>query len=170
MATGSPAFLLLMMLYMANKETMPDSLRKNAAHNTLFALPLIFGLIGLFYQFKKNKGDAIAATLLFYCSGLAIIIYINQSGMQPRERDYAYAGSFYAFAIWIGLAVLYFIDLALKWDKTLVKNILIKGGIFSALLSFALYECRLRWSGKPGRGYWNFYCVCFGRGRIAIRC
>jgi hypothetical protein len=117
--------------------TMPDSLRKNAAHNTMFALPLIFGLIGLFYQFKKNKGDAIAATLLFYCSGLAIIIYINQSGMQPRERDYAYAGSFYAFAIWIGLAVLYFIDLALKWDKTLVKNILVKGSIFSALLSLA---------------------------------
>ncbi|MES2372127.1 MAG: DUF2723 domain-containing protein [Bacteroidota bacterium] len=119
------------------QKTMPDSLRKNAAHNTLFALPLILGLIGLFYQFKKNKGDAIAATLLFYCSGLAIIVYINQSGMQPRERDYAYAGSFYAFAIWIGLAVLYFIDLALKWDKTLVKNILIKGGIFSVLLSFA---------------------------------
>lgn len=118
------------------QETMPDSLRKNAAHNTLFALPLILGLIGLFYQFKKNKGDAIAATLLFYCSGLAIIVYINQSGMQPRERDYAYAGSFYAFAIWIGLAVLYFIDLALKWDKTLVKTILIKGIIFSALLSF----------------------------------
>jgi hypothetical protein len=116
--------------------TMPDSLRKNAAHNTMFALPLIFGLIGLFYQFKKNKGDAIAATLLFYCSGLAIIIYINQSGMQPRERDYAYAGSFYAFAIWIGLAVLYFIDLALKWDKTLVKNILVKGSIFSAAAEF----------------------------------
>jgi hypothetical protein len=118
------------------QETMPDSLRKNAAHNTLFALPLILGLIGLFYQFKKNKGDAIAAALLFYCSGLAIIVYINQSGMQPRERDYAYAGSFYAFAIWIGIAVLYFIDLALKWDKTLVKNMLIKGGIFSGILGF----------------------------------
>ncbi|MES2328234.1 MAG: DUF2723 domain-containing protein [Bacteroidota bacterium] len=118
-----------------NQDAMPEGLKKNKAHNTLFALPLILGLIGLFYQFKKNKGDAIAATLLFYCSGLAIIVYINQSGMQPRERDYAYAGSFYAFAIWIGLAVLYFIDLASKWDKALVKNMLIKGGISSAALT-----------------------------------
>jgi hypothetical protein len=86
-----------------NQDEMPDSLRNNKAHNTLFALPLILGLIGLFYQFKKRKGDALATTLLFYWTGLAILIYINQSGMQPRERDYAYVGSFYAFAVWIGI-------------------------------------------------------------------
>jgi hypothetical protein len=118
-----------------NQEAMPDALRNNRARNTLFALPLVLGLIGLFYQFKKNKGDALAATLLFYCMGLAIVIYINQPGMQPRERDYAYAGSFYAFAIWIGLAVLYFIDLASKWDRVLLKKMLVKGGFFAALLS-----------------------------------
>jgi len=117
-----------------NQDTMPGSLQNNKAHNTLFALPLVFGLIGLFYHFKKRNGDALATFLLFFWTGLAIIIYINQSGMQPRERDYAYAGSFYAFAIWIGLSVLYFIDLATKWDKTLVKNILISGAIFSAAL------------------------------------
>jgi hypothetical protein len=118
-----------------NQDEMPDSLRNNKAHNTLFALPLILGLIGLFYQFKKRKGDALATTLLFYWTGLAILIYINQSGMQPRERDYAYAGSFYAFAVWIGLAVLYFIDLASKWDKALVKSMLIPGAIASGVLT-----------------------------------
>jgi hypothetical protein len=118
-----------------NQDELPDSLRNNKAHNTLFALPLVLGLIGLFYQFKKRKGDALATTLLFYWTGLAILIYINQSGMQPRERDYAYAGSFYAFAIWIGLAVLYFIDLASKWDKTLLKSMLIPGAIASCMLT-----------------------------------
>jgi hypothetical protein len=117
-----------------NQDAMPGSLQKNQAHNTLFALPLVLGLIGLFYQFKKRKGDALATTLLFYCTGLAIIVYINQSGMQPRERDYAYTVSFYAFAIWIGLSVLYFIDLATKWEKALLKSILIPGAVLSALL------------------------------------
>jgi hypothetical protein len=119
-----------------NQDAMPDTLKKNKAHNTLFALPFILGLIGLFYQFKKRKSDALATTLLFYWTGLAILIYINQSGMQPRERDYAYAGSFYAFAIWIGLAVLYFIDLPSKWDKALLKNILVPGAIASLVLTF----------------------------------
>ena len=117
-----------------NQDAMPAGLQKNKAHNTLFALPLILGLIGLFYHYKKNKGDALAVSLLFYCSGLAILVYINQSGMQPRERDYAYAGSFYAFAVWIGLAVLYFIDLATKWDKALVKTILTGGAVCLAIL------------------------------------
>jgi hypothetical protein len=119
---------------------MPGSLQNNKAHNTLFALPLILGLIGGFYQFKKQKGDALANSLLFYCTGLAIIVYINQSGMQPRERDYAYAGSFYAFAIWIGLSVLYFIDLATKWNRALLKSILISGAFFCGIL-WVLFMC-----------------------------
>lgn len=117
-----------------NQDTLPDSLKKNKAHNTLFALPLLFGLIGLFYHFKRNKGDAIANTLLFLCTGLAIIVYINQPGMQPRERDYAYVGSFYAFAIWIGLAILYFIEMARQWEAALLRKVLTGGGAFSAIL------------------------------------
>lgn len=118
-----------------NQDKLPDSLKNNKAHNTLFALPLIFGLIGLLYHFKKRKGDAIASLLLFFCTGLAIIVYINQSGMQPRERDYAYVGSFYAFAVWIGLAILYFIELAQQWDTALLKKILLGGAGFAVCLT-----------------------------------
>jgi hypothetical protein len=89
-----------------DQDTMPDSLKNNQAHNRLFALPLILGLIGMFYQYKKRGDDAAVNMLLFFFTGLAIVLYLNQAGYQPRERDYAYVGSFYAFAVWIGLGVL----------------------------------------------------------------
>jgi hypothetical protein len=89
-----------------DQSMMPDSLKNNKAHNKLFALPMILGLIGLFYQFKRKKDDGVVNMLLFFFTGFAIIIYLNQAGYQPRERDYAYVGSFYAFAVWIGLGVL----------------------------------------------------------------
>jgi hypothetical protein len=91
---------------LGNQEKLPDSIKKNKAHNTLFALPLILGLIGLFYQYKKDDRDFLVTFLLFFFTGLAIVFYLNQAGNQPRERDYAYVGSFYAFAIWIGLGVM----------------------------------------------------------------
>jgi hypothetical protein len=93
-------------LFYGNQSAMPDSLKNNKAHNTLFALPLILGLIGLFYQFKKRGDDGTVNLLLFFFTGIAIVLYLNQAGFQPRERDYAYVGSFYAFAVWIGLGVL----------------------------------------------------------------
>ena len=93
-----------------NQSLLPDSLKNNKAHNTLFALPLILGLIGLFYHFKKRGDDAFVTFLLFFLTGFAIIIYLNQPGNQPRERDYAYVGSFYAFAIWVGIGVLQVAD------------------------------------------------------------
>ena len=93
-------------LMYGDQSAMPDSLKNNKANNKLFALPLILGLIGLFYQFKKRGDDGAINMLLFFFTGFAIILYLNQAGYQPRERDYAYVGSFYAFAIWIGLGVL----------------------------------------------------------------
>jgi hypothetical protein len=78
----------------------------NPAHNKFYLLPLILGLIGLFYHMNTNKKDTLIVALLFFMTGIAIIIYLNQYPYQPRERDYAYAGSFYAFAIWIGFGVL----------------------------------------------------------------
>lgn len=93
-------------LIYGDQSYMPDSLKNNKAHNKLFALPLILGLIGLFYQFKKRGDDGTINMLLFFFTGFAIVLYLNQAGYQPRERDYAYVGSFYAFAIWIGLGVL----------------------------------------------------------------
>ena len=93
-------------LLYGDQASMPDSLKNNKAHNKLFLLPFILGLLGLFYQFKQKGDDGIVSFLLFFFTGFAIILYLNQAGYQPRERDYAYVGSFYAFAIWIGLGVL----------------------------------------------------------------
>ncbi|MES2005317.1 MAG: DUF2723 domain-containing protein [Bacteroidota bacterium] len=93
------------MIY-GDQSMMPDSLKNNKANNKLFLLPLILGLIGLFYQFKKRGDDGMVNMLLFFFTGFAIVLYLNQAGYQPRERDYAYVGSFYAFAVWIGLGVL----------------------------------------------------------------
>ncbi len=91
-------------------QDIPDTM-KNKSRNTFYFLPLIFGLIGLFYHFKKNSKDGTVVLLLFVMTGIAITIYLNQHSPQPRERDYAYAASFYAFAIWIGLSVLWLFEL-----------------------------------------------------------
>lgn len=93
-------------LRLGNQDKMPDSLTYNKANNKLYALPFILGLIGLLYHFKQKGADALVNMLLFFFTGLAIVVYLNQAGNQPRERDYAYVGSFYAFAVWIGLGVL----------------------------------------------------------------
>lgn len=83
----------------------PSELENNKAYNKLYLLPLILGLIGLFFQSKFDKNNAFVVGLLFLMTGLAIVVYLNNSPFQPRERDYAFVGSFYAFALWIGLGV-----------------------------------------------------------------
>ena len=90
---------------LGNRDTISDNERNNAGFNTLFYLPLILGLIGLVFQLIKQQKDFWVVGLLFVLTGFAIIVYLNQTPQQPRERDYAFAGSFYAFTIWIGLAV-----------------------------------------------------------------
>jgi len=87
------------------QDNLPDSM-KNAAHNKFYMLPFILGLLGFFYHLNTRKKDMLVVSLLFLMTGLAIVVYLNQYPYQPRERDYAYAGSFYAFAIWIGLGVM----------------------------------------------------------------
>lgn len=86
-------------------QNIPE-IRKNKANNNFYFLPLILGLIGLSFSMKKDYKSTIVIGLLFFMTGIAIVVYLNQYSPQPRERDYAYAGSFYAFAIWIGLGVL----------------------------------------------------------------
>ena len=103
---------------LGNQDTMPDSTKNNKANNKLYALPLILGLLGIFFQIKNNKKDALVAGLLFFFTGLAIVFYLNQAGNQPRERDYAFVGSFYGFAIWIGLGVLFVKELVQKLIKS----------------------------------------------------
>jgi hypothetical protein len=88
-----------------DQDMLPDYL-KNKAHNKYYMLPLLLGLIGLLFHFKKQKHDGWIVLLLFVMTGIAIVFYLNQYPYQPRERDYAYAGSFYAFSIWVGLGTL----------------------------------------------------------------
>ena len=96
--------------YLVGDQTkLPSELAENKGRNTYFMLPLILGIFGilfLIYNGKEGKHTFWVTTLLFLLTGLAIVIYLNQTPYQPRERDYAYAGSFYAFSIWIGLGVL----------------------------------------------------------------
>lgn len=93
-------------LLYGDQSKMPDSIKNNKSNNTLFFLPFILGILGWIYQYKRDKKDWWVNLLLFFFTGIAIILYTNPPGNQPRERDYAFVGSFYAFAIWIGLGVL----------------------------------------------------------------
>ena len=88
------------------QQGLPAHKTPTKARNVYFMLPLILGLMGAFYQYKKDKQDFNIVLFLFVLTGIAINIYLNPSPLQPRERDYAYVGSFYAFAIWIGIGVL----------------------------------------------------------------
>ena len=94
-------------LLYGNQSKIPDTARAhNKSYNKMYMLPFLLGLLGLMVQWKHNRRDLVVTGLLFFFTGWAIVIYLNQAGMQPRERDYAFAGSFYAFAIWIGLGVI----------------------------------------------------------------
>lgn len=92
------------------QDNMSPTLKNNWARNKYYMLPFLLGMIGLFFQLNRHKKDFVVVMLLFIMTGLAIVVYLNQTPYQPRERDYAYAGSFYAFAIWIGLGVLAIIE------------------------------------------------------------
>ena len=102
---------------LGDQSKLPTILKENKGHNVYYMLPLILGIIGIIWQIRKRIGEReeglrsfAIVFFLFFLTGLAIVIYLNQTPYQPRERDYAYAGSFYAFCIWIGLGVLGLID------------------------------------------------------------
>jgi hypothetical protein len=106
-----------------NQQKLPDTIHaRNKAYNRLYMLPLLLGLAGICFQFKRNRKDFLVNGLLFFFTGLAIVIFLNQAGYQPRERDYAFVGSFYAFAIWIGLGVLWVKQLLEKMVKSPVAT------------------------------------------------
>ena len=92
-------------LRLGNQDDAPTVLRENKGKNHYFFLPLLLGLLGLVFQFDKDKRGSWLVFLMFFMTGIAIVIYLNQPPFQVRERDYAYAGSFYMYAIWIGLGV-----------------------------------------------------------------
>ena len=132
---------------LGNQDLLPDDLKENKGHNVFYCLPLLLGLLGLFWQAWYTRKRKIQANgsektvddpvgirqfwvvfFLFFMTGLAIVIYLNQTPMQPRERDYAYAGSFYAFAIWCGMGVAAIID----WlNRKMKKENLIVASVIS---------------------------------------
>ncbi len=114
-----------------NQNKLPESSKNIPSRNTYYFLPLLLGLFGLIFQMQRDKRNFSVVMLLFILTGLAIVVYLNQTPMQPRERDYSYAGSFYAFAIWIGIGVMAIYD---SFNTRLRKNVL-------AVVAFHLCVC-----------------------------
>lgn len=120
------------------------------AKNHYYFLPLLLGLLGLVWQYSTHKRDTAIVGLLFFFTGLAIIVYLNQWPQQPRERDYSYAGSFQTFCIWIGLGVLFLYDLLKKWLSAPLASYL-AGAL--ALLA-PLIMVKENWDDHTRRGRW----------------
>ena len=148
---------------LGDQSKLPDELKNNKGHNVFYCLPLLLGLIGLFWQSlgKGQKGirQFWVVLFLFFMTGLAIVLYLNQTPMQPRERDYAYAGSFYAFAIWCGMGVAAIIEgltRRLKGHETVVASII---GI--ACLLVPIQMASQTWDDHDRSG--RYTCRDFGR-------
>ncbi|MDR1371516.1 MAG: DUF2723 domain-containing protein [Dysgonamonadaceae bacterium] len=119
------------------QDNMPDFIAKNKGHNVYYMLPLILGIMGIIFQLskgRKGKEGFWIIFLLFFMTGMAIVVYLNQTPYQPRERDYAYAGSFYAFCIWIGIGVAYTVRLLEKYLKQQTLPASVAGGMLCLLV------------------------------------
>ena len=145
-------------LLVGNQDKLPKAMKENKGRNVFFALPLILGILGLLWQCKK--GDAgirqfWVVFFLFFMTGIAIVLYLNQTPMQPRERDYAYAGSFYAFAIWIGMGV----AAITEWFKK--KNTAISAAVAAAALLVPVQMVSQTWDDHDRSG--RYACRDFGQ-------
>ncbi|MEN9699826.1 MAG: hypothetical protein RLZZ301_1024 [Bacteroidota bacterium] len=114
---------------LGSQEFAPYYTTNNQAHNTFFFLPLILAIIGLVFHYRRMPKDAFVLTLVFLFTGLAIVVYLNQKPYEPRERDYAYSGSFYFFAMWIGIGVYALFDFL----KRYMNNATSRAGLAGAL-------------------------------------
>ena len=163
---------------LGNQELLPDELKENKGHNVFYCMPLILGLLGLFWQAwytrkrkimvsgsEKTVDDPIGIRqfwvvfFLFFMTGLAIVVYLNQTPMQPRERDYAYAGSFYAFSIWCGMGVAAIID----WlNRKLKKESLIVAAVVGIVCLFVPIQMASQtWDDHDRSG--RYCCRDFGQ-------
>ena len=102
-------------MFLAGQSDLSDAMKADPSRNVYFFAPFILGIMGLLWHIKRSRRDALVVALLFFFTGIAIVLYLNQTPMQPRERDYAYAGSFYMFSVWIGLGVLALTDLLKRY-------------------------------------------------------
>ena len=132
---------------LGDQSKMPDSIHiNNKSYNRLYMLPLLLGIFGMVFQCIRHRNDFWVVMLLFFFTGWAIVIYLNQAGLQPRERDYAYAGACYAFAVWIGLGVI--------WIQELLAKYALKGKIDAAnyvsagicFLAVPVLMCNQEWN------------------------
>ena len=159
---------------LGNQNMLPDDLKENKGHNVFYCMPLILGLLGLFWQAwytrKRKVGEKLiddpigirqfwVVFFLFFMTGLAIVVYLNQTPMQPRERDYAYAGSFYAFAIWCGMGVAAIIDwLNRKMKK---ENLILTSIVSLACLAVPIQMASQTWDDHDRSG--RYCCRDFGQ-------
>ena len=149
-------------LMLGDQSKLPEELKANKGHNVFYCLPLLLGLIGLFWQAYRGKRGIRqfwVVFFLFFMTGLAIVIYLNQTPMQPRERDYAYAGSFYAFAIWCGIGVAALIDMAKKHLK--VSGTVAAAAIGIACLLVPIQMASQTWDDHDRSG--RYTCRDFGQ-------
>ena len=147
---------------LGDQSKLPDDLKNNKGHNVFYCLPLILGLIGLFWQsFRGRRGirQFWVVFFLFFMTGLAIVVYLNQTPVQPRERDYAYAGSFYAYAIWCGIGVAAIIDLLKKYLK--LDNIAVTAAVSLACLLVPVQMASQTWDDHDRSG--RYTCRDFGQ-------
>ena len=147
---------------LGDQSKLPDDLKNNKGHNVFYCLPLILGLIGLFWQsFRGRRGirQFWVVFFLFFMTGLAIVVYLNQTPVQPRERHYAYAGSFYAYAIWCGMGVAAIIDLLKKWLKR--DNVVTTAVVSLACLLVPIQMASQTWDDHDRSG--RYTCRDFGQ-------
>ena len=147
---------------LGDQSKLPDDLKMNKGHNVFYCLPLLLGLIGLFWQaFRGRRGirQFWVVCFLFFMTGLAIVVYLNQTPVQPRERDYAYAGSFYAFAIWCGMGVAALVDLMKKYLK--VESPIAIGALSLVCLLVPIQMVSQTWDDHDRSG--RYTCRDFGR-------
>ncbi len=158
--TGIP-FVDNYILGLGDQSKLPDILKENKGHNVYYCLPLLLGILGFFWQaFRGQRGirQFWVVFFLFFMTGLAIVIYLNQTPNQPRERDYAYAGSFYAFSIWCGLGVAAIID----WLKKLgLKNTAVTAAAAVACLLVPVQMASQNWDDHDRSG--RYTCRDFGQ-------
>lgn len=147
---------------LGDQSKLPDDLKNNKGHNVFYCLPLLLGLLGLFWQaFRGQRGirQFWVVFFLFFMTGLAIVVYLNQTPLQPRERDYAYAGSFYAFAIWCGMGVAAIIDELKKRLKT--EHVALSAAVGIVCLLVPIQMASQTWDDHDRSG--RYTCRDFGQ-------
>ena len=147
---------------LGDQSKLPDELKNNKGHNVFYCLPLLLGIIGLFWQaWRGRRGirQFWVVFFLFFMTGLAIVIYLNQTPVQPRERDYAYAGSFYAYAIWCGIGVAAIIDILKKYLK--LDGIIIASVVAVITLLVPIQMASQTWDDHDRSG--RYTCRDFGQ-------